>query len=103
MIEGTRFALFVSAAAILALTPGPGILYVLGRTLHGGKREGVLSSLGTFAGGSVHLLAAAFGLSAILATSATAFEIVRYAGAAYLICLGNLDDSKSWCENDCAG
>lgn len=88
MIEGTRLALFVSAAAILALTPGPGILYVLGRTLHGGRREGVLSALGTFVGGSVHLLAAAFGLSAILATSATAFEIVRYAGAAYLIYLG---------------
>jgi threonine/homoserine/homoserine lactone efflux protein len=88
VIEGTRFALFVSAAAVLALTPGPGILYVLGRTLHGGRREGVLSALGTFVGGSVHLLAAAFGLSAILATSATAFEIVRYAGASYLIYLG---------------
>ena len=47
MIDGTRFALFVSAAAILALTPGPGILYVLGRTLHGGRREGALSALGT--------------------------------------------------------
>jgi threonine/homoserine/homoserine lactone efflux protein len=80
VIEGTRFALFVSAA-ILALTTGPGVLYVLGRTLHGGRREGVLSALGTFVGGSVHLLAAAFGLSAILAASATALDIVRYAGA----------------------
>lgn len=88
MIEGTRFALFVSAAAILALTPGPGILYVLGRTLHGGRREGVLSALGTFVGGSVHAMAAALGLSAILMTSATAFEVVRYAGASYLIYLG---------------
>ena len=50
MIDGTRFALFVSAAAILALTPGPGILYVLGRTLHGGRREGVLSALGPLSG-----------------------------------------------------
>jgi len=50
MIDGTRFALFVSAAAILALTPGPGILFVLGRTLHGGRREGVLSALGTWSG-----------------------------------------------------
>ncbi|KAA6464514.1 LysE family translocator [Acidobacteria bacterium AB60] len=88
MIDGTRFALFLSAAALLALTPGPGILYVLGRTLHGGRREGVLSAFGTFVGGSVHVLAAALGLSAVLATSALAFEIVRYAGAAYLIYLG---------------
>jgi len=88
MIEGTRFALFMSAALLLALTPGPGIFYVLGRTLNGGRREGVLSSLGTFVGGSVHVVAAALGLSAILATSATAFQIVRYAGAAYLIYLG---------------
>ncbi|MBV8631245.1 MAG: LysE family translocator [Silvibacterium sp.] len=88
MIEGTRFALFFSAALLLALTPGPGILYVLGRTLNGGRREGVLSSLGTFVGGSVHVVAAALGLSAILATSANAFQTVRYAGAAYLIYLG---------------
>ena len=64
------------------------MFYVLGRTLNGGRREGTLSSLGTFAGGLVHVLAAALGLSAILATSATAFQIVRYAGAAYLIYLG---------------
>ena len=88
MIESTRFALFLSAALLLALTPGPGILYVLGRTLNGGRREGVLSSLGTFVGGSVHVVAAALGLSAILATSATAFQLVRYAGAAYLVYLG---------------
>ena len=88
MIDWTRFALFMSAAVILALTPGPGILYVLGRTLHGGRREGVLSALGTFAGGSVHVLAAGLGLSAILMTSATAFEVIRYAGASYLIYLG---------------
>ena len=88
MIEGTRFALFLSAALLLALTPGPGILYVLGRTLNGGRREGALSSLGTFVGGSVHVLGAALGLSAVLATSATAFQVVRYAGAAYLVYLG---------------
>jgi threonine/homoserine/homoserine lactone efflux protein len=88
MLDGTRFALFIAAALLLALTPGPGMFYVLGRTLNGGRREGTLSSLGTFAGGLVHVLAAALGLSAILATSATAFQIVRYAGAAYLIYLG---------------
>jgi threonine/homoserine/homoserine lactone efflux protein len=88
LIDGTRFALFLSAALILALTPGPGMLYVLGRTLHAGRREGVLSSLGTLVGGSVHVLAAAFGLSAVLATSAVAFSVVKYAGAAYLVYLG---------------
>jgi threonine/homoserine/homoserine lactone efflux protein len=88
MIEGTRFFLFGTAALVLAVTPGPGMLYVLGRTVNGGRREGILSSLGTFAGGSIHVLAAALGLSAILATSATAFQVVRYAGAAYLIYLG---------------
>ena len=88
VIDGTRFALFMSAAVILALTPGPGILYVLGRTLHGGRRVGALSALGTLVGGSAHVLAAALGLSAILMTSATAFEVLRYVGAAYLIYLG---------------
>lgn len=88
MIDGTRFSLFLGAALILALTPGPGMLYVLGRTLHAGRREGVLSSLGTFAGGSVHVVAASFGLSAVLATSAIAFSVVKYAGAAYLVYLG---------------
>jgi threonine/homoserine/homoserine lactone efflux protein len=88
LIDGTHIALFLSAALVLAATPGPGMLYVLGRTLHGGRREGVLSALGTLVGGSVHIVAAAFGLSAILATSAIAFAIVRYAGAAYLIYLG---------------
>jgi len=61
---------------------------VLARTLAGGRREGVLSSIGTFLGGLVHVLAAATGLSLVLATSAAAFAIVKYAGAAYLIYLG---------------
>ncbi len=73
---------------VLAITPGPGIFYVLARSLRGGRRDGVLSSAGTFLGGLVHVTAAAFGLSAILAASAVAFETVRYAGAAYLIFLG---------------
>jgi threonine/homoserine/homoserine lactone efflux protein len=80
--------LFLSAALVLAITPGPGIFYVLGRSLHGGRREGALSAAGTFFGGLVHVCAAALGLSAILAASAIAFETIRYAGAAYLIYLG---------------
>ena len=90
MVGVTHFLVFGAAALVLALTPGPGMLYVLGRTVNGGRREGILSSLGTFAGGSIHVLAAALGLSAILATSATAFQVVRYAGAAYLIYLGTV-------------
>src|ERR1700724_151933 len=83
-----RFSFFLGAATLLAIAPGPGMLYVLARTLAGGRREGVLSCLGTFAGGLVHVLAAATGLSIVLATSATAFAVVKYAGAAYLIYLG---------------
>src|SRR5580704_13051243 len=83
-----RFLIFLSAALVLAITPGPGIFYVLARSLRGGRREGVLSAAGTFLGGLVHVAAAALGLSAILAASAIAFETVRYGGAAYLIYLG---------------
>jgi threonine/homoserine/homoserine lactone efflux protein len=88
MIDPHRFSLFLGAATLLAIAPGPGMLYVLARTLAGGRREGVLSSLGTFVGGLVHVIAAATGLSIVLATSATAFALVKYAGAAYLIYLG---------------
>src|ERR1700731_4021764 len=88
MLDAHRFFLFFVAALILAATPGPGIFYVLARTLGGGRREGILSSLGTFAGGMVHVFAAALGISAILAASAVAFHTVKYAGAAYLVWLG---------------
>ena len=82
------FGVFLSAAILLAITPGPGIFYVLARSLKGGWRDGIASSMGTALGGMVHVCAAALGLSAILATSALAFSIVKYAGAAYLIYLG---------------
>jgi threonine/homoserine/homoserine lactone efflux protein len=88
MIETHKLAFFLTASVVLAATPGPGMLYVLSRTLSGGKREGVLSSLGTFLGGIVHVIAAAAGLSIVLATSALAFSIVKFAGAGYLIYLG---------------
>jgi len=88
MIDPHRFLLFLGAATLLAVAPGPGMLYVLARTLAGGRREGVLSVLGTFFGGLVHVVAAATGLSIVLATSALAFATVKYAGAAYLVYLG---------------
>jgi threonine/homoserine/homoserine lactone efflux protein len=80
--------LFFSAALLLAIAPGPGMLYVLARSLAGGRREGVLSALGTLVGGMVHVLAAAAGVSVVLARSAAAFATVKYAGAAYLCFLG---------------
>jgi threonine/homoserine/homoserine lactone efflux protein len=88
MIETHKLAMFLTASLVLAATPGPGMLYVLTRTLAGGRREGILSSLGTFVGGMVHVVAAAAGLSVVLATSALAFSVVKLAGAAYLIFLG---------------
>jgi len=88
MIDSARFAIFLSAALVLAIAPGPGMLYVLARTLAGGRREGLLSSLGTFLGGMVHVVAAAAGVSIILARSAVAFSTVKYLGAGYLCFLG---------------
>src|SRR4051812_947329 len=70
MVDSHRFLLFFMAALVLAITPGPGIFYVLARSLGGGRREGIESSLGTFVGGLFHVLAAALGISAILAASA---------------------------------
>lgn len=88
MMDGARFFLFLSAALLLAIVPGPGMLYVLARSLAGGRREGVLSAIGTFFGGMVHVVAAAIGVSVILAKSALAFSTVKYAGAGYLCFLG---------------
>jgi threonine/homoserine/homoserine lactone efflux protein len=88
MLDTARLPLFLTAALLLAIAPGPGMLYVLARSLAGGRREGVLSSLGTLLGGMVHVLAAAAGVSLILARSAAAFATVKYAGAAYLGFLG---------------
>jgi threonine/homoserine/homoserine lactone efflux protein len=86
--DKAHLSLFVAAAFLLAITPGPGIFYVLARSLAGGRREGSISALGTFVGGLVHVFAAALGISAILAASAIAFGVVKYLGAAYLIYLG---------------
>ena len=81
------FAFFL-AALILAVTPGPGMAYVVARTAAGGRAEGLASCIGTGLGGMLHVGAAALGLSVLLAQSATAFSIVKYIGAAYLLYLG---------------
>src|SRR5215467_3703321 len=88
MPDSARFLIFLTAAVLLAIAPGPGMLYVLARSLAGGRREGLLSTLGTFIGGMVHVFAAAAGISIILAKSALAFATVKYLGAAYLCFLG---------------
>lgn len=88
VFDSTRLLVFLSAAILLAIAPGPGMLYVLARSLGGGRREGLLSALGTFFGGMVHVFAAAAGISIILAKSAVAFSAVKYLGAGYLCFLG---------------
>ena len=79
---------FFIAAVALAVTPGPGIAYVVARTAAGGRAEGLASCAGTGLGGLLHVCAAALGLSLLLAQSAAAFSIVKYIGAAYLVYLG---------------
>lgn len=79
---------FVSAAVLLNLSPGPDIAFILGQTVRGGRNSGFAAMFGIWTGAFMHVLMAAAGLSAILATSALAFSIVKYIGAAYLIWLG---------------
>ncbi len=81
-------AVFLLAALVIALTPGPGIFYVGARTLAGGREEGLASSLGTGLGGLVHVVAGAVGLSALVMASAEAFTALKFIGAFYLIWLG---------------
>ena len=82
------FSTFLIAATLLAITPGPGIAYVVARTVAGGLAEGLASTVGTALGGLVHVLAAALGVSLVIAQSALAFTVLKYLGAAYLIYLG---------------
>lgn len=82
------FFAFLLAATVLAVTPGPGIAYVVARTVAGGRAEGLASCIGTGLGGMLHVLAAALGLSLIVAESALAFNVLKYVGAAYLVYLG---------------
>ena len=79
---------FLIAAILLAITPGPGIAYVVARTVAGGRSEGLASCIGTALGGLIHVSAAALGLSLIIAKSALAFSLFKYVGAAYLVYLG---------------
>lgn len=88
MTDVTNLLLFLAAATLIALSPGPGMLYVASRTLAGGRGEGMASTLGTGIGGFVHVLAGAVGVSAVLAASAAAFTVLKLLGGVYLIWLG---------------
>jgi threonine/homoserine/homoserine lactone efflux protein len=88
VIEPATFALFAAATLVLAATPGPALLYVAGRTLAGGRAEGLASAAGAALGGCAHIAAGALGLSAIVAASADAFTALKLVGAAYLVWVG---------------
>ncbi|CCE02968.1 LysE family translocator [Bradyrhizobium sp. STM 3809] len=94
MPELPTFLLFLSAALAVALTPGPGMFYIVARTLAGGREEGLASSVGLGLGGLVHVVAGAVGMSALVMASAQAFVVLKIAGAFYLIWLG----VKTWRE-----
>ena len=92
MIEPTKFILFIGVSWALIIAPGPDMLYVITRGVTQGRQAGMLSALGVICGILVHTLAAAFGLTLIIQTSAFAFLLVKYLGAIYLITLG----VKAW-------
>ena len=88
MIEPSKLALFFAAALVLAITPGPGLFYVAARTLAGGRKDGIASSLGTGLGGMVHVIAGSLGLSALILANAELFSALKLIGALYLVWLG---------------
>ena len=84
----THFGFFVIAVFLLNVTPGPDTAYIVGRSVAQGRGAGLMSALGISAGCCVHSLACAFGLTALLAASATAFTVIKFVGALYLMYLG---------------
>lgn len=88
MFELSAVMTYVAVVLGLFLIPGPAVLLVVTRTFQGGRKVGIATGLGVAAGDLIHTLGAALGLSAILMTSATAFNVVKLIGAAYLIYLG---------------
>jgi threonine/homoserine/homoserine lactone efflux protein len=88
MPTGSTIALFLLAATALAVVPGPAVAYIVTQSIDQGRRAGLVSALGVATGGLVHVAAATVGLSALIASSATAFTVVKLVGAAYLIVVG---------------
>jgi len=85
---GPQLGVFVGAALVLALTPGPALFYILATSIAQGTRSGLVSVLGIATGTFVHVLLAVFGLTLLLASSAAVFQLVKYAGVVYLVALG---------------
>src|SRR6516164_5907554 len=88
MLHGSALGIFLGASLALLLTPGPAVFYIVSRSIEQGRAAGLVSVMGICTGTLVHVVAATLGLSALLVSSAVAFSIVRYAGAAYLVGLG---------------
>ncbi|HSB39547.1 MAG TPA: LysE family translocator [Gaiellaceae bacterium] len=88
MPDPSRLTLFVCAALLLLVVPGPAVLYVVTQSVSHGRRAGIASVAGITTGTLVHIAAATVGLSALLASSALAFDVVKYLGAAYLVVVG---------------
>ncbi|HNR84675.1 LysE family translocator [Ottowia sp.] len=88
MPDTAQLLLFITAGLVLNLTPGPDVMYIVAHAVRGGARAGVAAALGIAAGCLVHVAAAALGVSALLATSATAFALLKWAGAFYLVWVG---------------
>ena len=85
MIDPSRLVVFVVAALALIVIPGPAVLYIVAQSINGGRVAGLVSALGVATGGLVHVCFAIAGLSAILVASATAFTVVKIAGAVYVL------------------
>ena len=88
MPDPTMLGIFVAATIVLLVTPGPAVLYIVARSVEQGRSAGLVSVAGIHLGTIAHIAAATLGLSALLLSSAIAFEVVKYLGAAYLIWLG---------------
>lgn len=88
MPDWSHLFIFITTALVIVLIPGPNTLYIVASSISGGRAAGIVSSLGVQFGTVFHIAASVFGLSALLASSETAFNLVKYAGAAYLIYLG---------------
>ncbi|MEM8533572.1 MAG: LysE family translocator [Chloroflexota bacterium] len=88
MFDPNTLLLFFAISIVSGLTPGPGLVYIVARSVQGGVSYGILSVLGGFTGGLIHIVAATLGLSALVMNSIIAFSVIKYLGAAYLVYLG---------------
>jgi threonine/homoserine/homoserine lactone efflux protein len=102
MIDTTHLAVFLAAALVLSLTPGPAVLFIIARSVHYGRGTGIASAIGVGIGSLLQVCLAALGVSALLLASATAYTLLKWLGAAYLVYLGTraLLDRRPQCVPD---